>query len=84
MKEFYLRLLALLKKKFRFEYYWLKYLPYVNFKIDVVPESKSVLLICHEMTKTGAPVLLLHIAKHLAKKWLGCSRNYKAFRATYS
>jgi len=67
MKEFYLRLLALLKKKFRFEYYWLKYLPYVNFKIDVVPESKSVLLICHEMTKTGAPVLLLHIAKHLAK-----------------
>jgi glycosyltransferase involved in cell wall biosynthesis len=56
-----------LRKLIKYYYFYFKYRKYINFKVnkELVDVEKSILIISHEMSRTGAPVLLLHIVKEL-------------------
>jgi glycosyltransferase involved in cell wall biosynthesis len=56
-----------LKNLFRFDYYFFRYFIYISLKVKVIPDRKPIVLVSHEMSKTGAPLLLLYMVKYLAK-----------------
>lgn len=62
-------LIVKLKEFFKFYYYYFKYLKFIQFSVSSKVKSfdESILLVSHDMSKTGAPMLLLHIVKELHK-----------------
>jgi glycosyltransferase involved in cell wall biosynthesis len=55
------------KKVIKYYYLYFKFIRYININIDVdtLCTERAILLISHDMSRTGAPFLLLHIVKEL-------------------
>lgn len=55
------------KTYLKFKYLYLRYVKFIDFSVsDVMKKSeKSILIVSHDMSRTGAPILLLHIVKAL-------------------
>lgn len=69
MKLTMANLLLKIKIKLKFIFQYTRYIKYIESKrkINRIKADKLILLVSHDMSKSGAPLLLLHIAKRLSQ-----------------